>query len=52
MLKLWGRTNSLNVQKAMFAVGELGLQHQRFDVGGPFGGLDTPEYGQIGRAHV
>lgn len=47
MLKIWGRKTSVNVQKAMFAVGELGLQHQRFDVGGPFGGLDTPEYGLL-----
>ena len=44
MLKIWGRTNSINVQKAMWAVAELGLPHERIDVGGPFGGLDTPEY--------
>lgn len=44
MLKIWGRKTSINVQKVMFAVGELGLDHQRFDFGGPFGGLDTPEY--------
>ena len=47
MLKVWGRKTSVNVQKAMFAIGELGLQHQRFDFGGPFGGLDTPEYGLL-----
>ncbi len=47
MLKVWGRKTSVNVQKVMFAVGELGLQHQRFDFGGPFGGLDTPEYGLL-----
>jgi len=44
MLTVWGRKNSLNVQKAMWAIGELGLEHTRHDVGGPFGGLDTPEY--------
>jgi len=44
MLKIWGRPNSINVQKAMWAVGELGLEHERVDVGGPFGGLDTPDY--------
>ena len=44
MLKIWGRTNSINVQKAMWAIAELGLPHQRIDAGGPFGGLDTPEY--------
>jgi glutathione S-transferase len=44
MLKVWGRRTSINVQKVMFAVGELGLPHERYDVGGPFGKLDTPEY--------
>jgi glutathione S-transferase len=44
MLKIWGRTNSINVQKAMWAIAELGLPHERIDAGGPFGGLDTPEY--------
>jgi len=47
MLKVWGRNTSINVQKVMFAVGELGLQHERYDVGGPFGKLDTPEYGML-----
>ncbi len=44
MLKIWGRDNSINVQKAMWTVGELGLEHRRIDAGGRFGGLDTPEY--------
>lgn len=47
MLKVWGRNTSINVQKVMFAVGELGLPHERYDVGGPFGKLDTPEYGML-----
>ncbi len=47
MLKVWGRATSINVQKVMFAVGELGLEHERFDVGGPYGKLDTPEYGML-----
>ena len=46
MLKIWGRANSLNVQKAMWAVGELGIAHERIDAGGPFGGLDTEEFGE------
>jgi glutathione S-transferase len=37
MLKIWGRNTSSNVQKAMFAIGELGLPHQRIDAGGAFG---------------
>jgi glutathione S-transferase len=38
MLKIWGRSTSITVQKVMCAVGELGLPHQRIDIGGPFGG--------------
>jgi glutathione S-transferase len=47
MLKVWGRNNSINVQKVMWAVDELGLEHERIDVGGAFGGLDTPAYGRL-----
>ena len=44
MITIHGRPNSINVQKAMWAVGETGIAHERLDVGGPFGGNDTPEY--------
>ena len=44
MLKIWGRNTSSNVQKAMWAVGELGLEHERFDVGGSFGKNKEPAY--------
>ena len=47
MLKIWGRTSSINVQKVMWTVAELGLAHERFDVGGPFGGLEGPEYAAL-----
>lgn len=47
MLRIWGRANSINVQKVMWAVGELGLAHERIDAGGAFGGLDSPEYGAL-----
>lgn len=47
MLKVLGRPNSINVQKAMWTVGELGLDHERIDLGGAFGGLDTEEYGAM-----
>jgi glutathione S-transferase len=33
MLKIWGRTNSINVQKVMWTVGELGLKPERVDAG-------------------
>ena len=42
MLRIWGRTNSLNVQKVMWAVGELGLEHERIDAGGAFGRWTPP----------
>jgi len=44
MLKIWGRNTSSNVQKAMWAVGELNLEHQRFDVGGDYGKNREPAY--------
>jgi glutathione S-transferase len=44
MLTIWGRANSSNVMKVMWGVGELGLPHKRIDVGGAFGGLNTPEF--------
>jgi glutathione S-transferase len=44
MLKIWGRNTSSNVQKAMFAVGELGLSHERIDIGGAFGKNREPAY--------
>jgi glutathione S-transferase len=47
MLKVWGRRNSINVQKVMWAVGELGLAHEHIDAGGSFGGLDTDEFGTM-----
>ncbi len=37
MIKIWGRNTSSNVQKVMWAIGEIGLPHQRIDIGGPFG---------------
>ena len=44
MLKVWGRVNSINVQKAMWAVGELKLPHERIDAGMAFGVVNTFEY--------
>jgi glutathione S-transferase len=43
MIKIWGRILS-NVQKAMWAVGELGLEHQRIDVSGAFGKTKEAAY--------
>ena len=44
MLKIWGRTNSINVQKVLWCCAELGLQYERVDAGGKFGVNNTPEY--------
>ena len=44
MLKVWGRNTSSNVQKVMWAIGELGLAHEHVDAGGRFGELDAPEF--------
>ena len=44
MLKMWGRNTSSNVQKAMWAVGELKLPCERVDVGGAFGRTKEPFY--------
>lgn len=47
MITVWGRPNSINVQMVMWTAAELGLAVDRKDVGGAFGGLDTPEYGAL-----
>ncbi len=44
MLKMWGRNTSSNVQKAMWAVGELKVPCERIDVGGAFGKTKDPFY--------
>src|SRR5262245_30714017 len=44
MLKIWGRNTSSNVQKAMWAIGEIGLRYERIDIGGPFGKNKDPDY--------
>lgn len=44
MLRIWGRASSFNVQKVMWLVGELGLEHEHIPAGGRFGGLDAPDF--------
>lgn len=44
MITVWGRATSANVQIVMWALAEIGLDGNRIDVGGAFGGTDTPEY--------
>ncbi len=44
MIRSWGRNTSVNVQKVMWAIGELNLAHERIDVGGSFGKNKEPAY--------
>jgi len=44
MITVFGRITSSNVQLVMWAIAELGLDAKREDVGGKFGGTDTPQY--------
>lgn len=42
MLKIWGRPNSVNVQKVMWCLAELGVAHERIDAGLEFGHNHEP----------
>ncbi|MEE2951542.1 MAG: glutathione S-transferase family protein [Pseudomonadota bacterium] len=44
MLTIFGRADSNNVQAVMWLVGELGITHERRDIGQRFGGNRTPEF--------
>ena len=43
MLKIWGRKNSVNVQKVLWCAAELGLDYERIDAGLEFG-LNNEEW--------
>lgn len=44
MLTIWGRANSINVQKVLWCCGELDLEYERIDAGNEFGVNKTAEY--------
>jgi glutathione S-transferase len=44
MLRIWGRDNSVNVQKALWVCEEMALPYERIDAGGTFGVVNTPQY--------
>ncbi len=44
MFKIWGRKDGSNVIKVTWCLGEIGVDYERIDWGGPFGGNDDPEY--------
>ena len=43
-LTIWGRANSVNVQKVLWCLAELDLAYERIDAGMAFGKNDRPEY--------
>jgi glutathione S-transferase len=43
-LTIWGRANSVNVQKVLWCLAELDLAYERIDAGMAFGKNDQPEY--------
>ena len=47
MLKIWGRDNSINVQKVLWTCEELGLPYRRVDAGMQYGVVNTPEYRKL-----
>jgi glutathione S-transferase len=44
MIKIWGRTDSSNVQKVLWCCGELEIEFERLDWGGKFGGNKDKDY--------
>ncbi len=47
MITVWGRNNSINVQKVVWALEETGTPYERLDAGGAFGKVDTADYGAL-----
>lgn len=47
MYRVYGRATSSNVQCLLWGLEELGLDYERLDYGGEFGGLDTAEFRKL-----
>jgi glutathione S-transferase len=47
MLRIWGRTNSINVMKVLWCADELGLRYERIDAGMAFGVVGDEWYGAM-----
>lgn len=43
-MKIWGRINSTNVRKVLWAAEELGIAYHQIDAGGAFGLVSEPGY--------
>src|SRR4051794_23979935 len=46
-LVIWGRDNSVNVQKVLWCCEEIGVPYQRIDAGGNHGVVNTASYREI-----
>ena len=44
MLKLWGRNNSVNVQKPIWCLEELKVPYERIDAGMQYGVVNEPQF--------
>lgn len=44
MIEVFGRANSVNVQKVLWCLGELEVPFERYDVGGLYGGNKEPDF--------
>jgi glutathione S-transferase len=47
MIQLFGRHTSYNVQKVLWTLDELCIDYEHTNLGGAYGGLDTPEFGAL-----
>lgn len=47
MLTIWGRANSVNVQKLLWCCDELGLPFERVDAGLQYGRVNDPDYREL-----
>ncbi len=47
MIHLYGRHTSYNVQKVLWTLDELSVDYEHTNLGGPYGGLDTAEFGEM-----
>ncbi|MEM7802319.1 MAG: glutathione S-transferase family protein, partial [Chloroflexota bacterium] len=46
-IRLYGRSTSFNVLKVGWLLDELALEYEHIQLGGRYGGLDTPEFGAL-----
>jgi glutathione S-transferase len=47
MIAIWGRANSVNVQKVLWCCAELDIDYERIDAGRGFRDTNTDEYRKL-----